>query len=149
MENMSDIVWAINPVNDSFAYIINRLEAFSRQLLEAKEIVFDFKVDDHARNIKLSMLQRRNFYFIAKEAVNNAAKYSEAKSCSISIELEGKNIVIVITDNGKGFDLEHQNHFGGNGMVNMSKRATEMKGKLKIKTGNGGTTITLSFPIHL
>lgn len=149
MENMSDIVWAINPEHDSFEDIINRLEVFSRQMLQAKGIAFDFEVDSHARSNKLSMLQRRNFYFIAKEAVNNAAKYSEATHCSIKVAIENKSIVIIIADNGKGFKPDIQNDFGGNGITSMNKRAEEMKGRLKIETGTNGTRITLKFLIHL
>ena len=91
------------------------------------------------------MDKRKNFYLIFKEAVNNVAKYSESKNCTIRLWQEGKMLNMEIADDGQGFDMN--NYSAGNGLLNMKKRGEEMNGQFRIQSANGkGTTIHLSFP---
>ena len=46
IDAMSDIVWTINPDNDSFERIILRMRSFSYNILRAKKIEFSFKADE-------------------------------------------------------------------------------------------------------
>ena len=78
-ENMSDIVWAVNSKNDRFENIALRMNRFAAEMLEAKNTILDFKSDASLSTLKLAMIQRKNFYFFFKEAINNAAKYACAK----------------------------------------------------------------------
>lgn len=57
------------------------------------------------------MESRKNFWLIYKEAVNNAAKYSKAKSITISLAPLHNFIVLIVKDDGVGFDLQ-QNDSG-------------------------------------
>ena len=83
---------------------------------------------------------------IFKEAINNAAKYSEAKSVKITFSNAQGDLKLNIHDNGKGFDA--QNGSPGNGLKNMNARAKNIQGKLELKSSIGfGTEINLSLPI--
>lgn len=145
MENMSDIVWAINPKHDRFVNITDRLEIFANQLLGAKNITFNFKIPNDIGGIKLSTQQRKNIYLICKEAVNNVAKYSDAKNCIVEILKNENNMSIHIIDDGKGMGEESKS-LGGNGMLNMKKRANELDGVLDVVTEkNKGTKLSISF----
>ena len=62
IDAMSDIVWTINPDNDSFERIILRMRSLAYNLLRAKNIEFIFKADETLNNLKLSLEKRRNFY---------------------------------------------------------------------------------------
>ena len=84
-ENMSDIVWAINPKNDRFENVLQRMNQFASEILDAKNIELDFKTDTSLSSSKLTMEQRKNFYLFFKEAINNAAKYADAKKVSVCI----------------------------------------------------------------
>ena len=79
---MDDIVWSIKPSNDSMQKIAARMREFATNVLEAKEIELDFKVDDKVYDEKLDMEARRDFFLVFKEVVNNAAKYSKAVMAS-------------------------------------------------------------------
>ena len=143
IEVMSDIVWSINPKNDSFEKIIFRMKSLSYNLLNAKKIDFIFKADEQLNKKKISMQNRRNFYLIFKEAINNLVKYSEATRVSINISCSDNHIKMKIQDNGIGFDKSIPS--SGNGLNNMQRRANEMNANLKIKTAKGeGTTIELT-----
>jgi signal transduction histidine kinase len=85
---MSDIVWTINTKNDSFEEIILRLRSLSYNLFRAKNIEHSFHADENLNSMKLSMEQRRNFYLIFKEALNNLVKYSDASRVAISLTHE-------------------------------------------------------------
>src|SRR6185436_9909877 len=104
VESMSDIVWAINPKNDRFENILIRMRTFASGILEAKNIDLRFKASSSLSELKLQMEERKNLYLIFKEAVNNVAKYSACKNCSIKLALYGKRLQMEIADDGHGFD---------------------------------------------
>jgi signal transduction histidine kinase len=150
---MNDIVWAINPVNDSLEKIIQRMESFAKPLAAARNIHFDFQYDSTILSIHLDMDKRKNFYLIFKEAVNNAIKYSGASELTAEIMLSENKLVLKIQDNGVGFNPEnekagHSRSLSGNGLRNMHARATELNAVLMILSLPGkGTAITLQLPV--
>jgi len=148
MENMSDIVWAINPKNDSFKSMIDRFKIASYKLLDARNIKLDVSIPEGVEKIKLDIEQRKNLYLILREAIYNVAKYSEASHCQVTATALHKTLQMLITDDGKGFD-HIASSLGGNGLINMKQRAAELKGMLNIQSGaQKGTSIALQFPLN-
>ncbi len=148
MENMSDIVWAINPKNDRFQDVIQRIEIFANQILSAKGVKFIFDIPDEISLKTLSIQQRKNIYLICKEAINNVAKYAEANECQLNIFNDSGNVVIQIKDNGIGGIDPEKKSSGGNGIYNMKKRAVELKGFLDIISEKSiGTILNLKLII--
>jgi len=145
-ENMSDIVWAVNPNNDNFENILQRMNQFAAEILEAKYIELDFVSATSLSGAKLSMNQRKNFYLFFKEAINNAAKYSGAKKVSVSIAQKDHHIEMSICDDGNGFDPEKT--VNGNGMNTLKKRTAELNADFSIRSClNAGTSIRVRFKI--
>jgi signal transduction histidine kinase len=143
IDSISDIVWTINPENDSFENIILRMRSLTFNLLRAKNIEFTFRADERLNTIKLSMEARRNFFLIFKEAINNLVKYADATLVSIRLAHEGSLIKLTIRDNGKGFDTTQPAN--GNGLNNMKRRAKEIKAGIQIESETGhGTSIELN-----
>jgi signal transduction histidine kinase len=146
LDAMADIVWTIHPENDKFEKIIMRMRSFAYELLGAKQIDFRFVADSNISNIQLSMEARRNLYLIFKEATNNLVKYSEATHAMFTIKEEKDKLLMLIKDNGKGFDSNRQTQ--GNGIKNMKKRASEMGAMLQIDSVPGnGTAIQLELAV--
>ncbi|MEJ7766901.1 MAG: two-component regulator propeller domain-containing protein [Chitinophagaceae bacterium] len=146
-ESMSDIVWAINPKNDRFENVLQRMKIFSAEILEASNIELVFSADEALHNLKLTMNQRKDLYFIFKEAVTNMVKYSTCKKAVVKISLSNRTFEILVQDDGNGFDTTNQT-MGGNGLHNMQKRAKDLKGVLAIVSEKGrGTTVHLQFKI--
>jgi len=142
IENMSDIVWTINPENDSFEKIIVRMRSFAYQLLKAKKIEYTFEADEKLNSIVLPMQVRKNFYLVFKEAITNLVKYSEASRVFISLSGDNKMIFLRIRDNGKGIPDNAETQ--GNGLMNMKRRAAEINASLNIRSNDGeGTSIEL------
>jgi ligand-binding sensor domain-containing protein/two-component sensor histidine kinase len=147
IDNMNDIVWAINPKNDQLENILQRMQYFAGELLSGKNILLQFTTDEKVKNIKLPMEKRKNFYLIFKEAINNAYKYSEAKTVTVHISQHANEMTMSIEDDGSGFEIA-QKAFGGNGLRNMQTRAHEIGAHLNISSfQNRGTAIYLRMSI--
>jgi signal transduction histidine kinase/ligand-binding sensor domain-containing protein len=143
IDAMSDIVWTINPENDSFEKIIFRMRSHTHLMMKAKNIEYTFKADEKLNELILPMQTRKNFYLIFKEAINNLLKYSQAKRASISLTQEYNQIYLLIRDDGIGFDIKNPPR--GNGLNSMKHRAAEINAALKIDSEiNRGTSVELN-----
>ena len=100
-ENMSDIVWMLKSGNDRFENVLQRMNLFASEILEAKNIQLDFAETTLLPALKLTMEKRKNFYLFFKEAINNAAKYSDAEKVSVCIAQKDHSIEMNISDDGK------------------------------------------------
>ncbi len=148
--NMSDIVWDINPQNDSFEKMLGRMQNLAAGLCAVKNIQLHFTADEKLIQLQLPMEQRRNIYLIFKEALNNALKYAGCSNMRIDLRKESRSLVLSVKDDGKGFNetAVAENSQGGNGLKNMRQRATEIKGELIIDSEeNKGTHVLLKTTI--
>jgi ligand-binding sensor domain-containing protein/two-component sensor histidine kinase len=144
IEAMSDIVWTINPHNDSFEKIIERMRSFSFNVLRARNIEHSFKAGEDLNGLKLSLEDRRNLFLIFKETINNLVKYADATRVKIDLLRDGNLVSLIVRDNGKGFDPSIE--YNGNGINSMKKRAGEMRAALVITSAfNEGSSIELKF----
>jgi signal transduction histidine kinase len=144
--SLDDIVWNISPKNDELTHLLARMRRYSSEILEAKQINYELIIPEGFHNIKLSMEQRRNFYMIFKEAVNNLVKYSKCSNAIINIEIKDRILHLSIKDNGIGFDTNKQSD--RNGLKNLKARGEQLKGSIRIESEPGkGTEINLNFPI--
>jgi signal transduction histidine kinase len=142
MNNMTEIIWSINPKNDSLKNIIGKIQEFAIDTLEPLGIEISFDIDDVPTNIKLNPEDRRHFYLIFKEAINNTAKYSQAKNVHFSFKSIKGKMLTKFADDGLGFDPLLINR--GNGLKNMANRAKLLHGQYEIITNNDGTSISLT-----
>lgn len=142
MERMSDIVWSINPKNDSGESLILRMKTFASEVLGSMHVDLVYNIDNTIENIKPTLEARKNVYLIFKEAINNIAKYSEASKVEISLSINDGFFEMNIKDNGKGFNVTQA--FKGNGLTNMSQRAKAMDAYFHVTShANSGTLIQL------
>lgn len=153
ISEMNDIVWAINPRNDSVEKIIQRMESFAKPLLAARNISFRFNYDKAILSTNLEMEKRKNFYLIFKEAVTNVIKYSGASLLEVDIQIRSQQLQLTVKDNGVGFNPQKEMSgqslsLSGNGLRNMHSRAKELKGQLAIRSAPGqGTEVWLQVPL--
>ncbi len=145
-ENMSDIVWAIKSENDRFENVLQRMNQFASEILDAKNIALDFTSDATLSASRLSMEQRKHFYLFFKEVINNAAKHAGAEKITVCINQKDHFVEMSIRDNGRGFNTAQQ--FNGNGMNTLKKRAAELKADFEMTSNlNKGTVVKLKFKI--
>lgn len=151
IDKMSDIVWSINPKNESFEQLLNRMQAFAASMLTPHEIYFNIYADEAVKKIKLTTEQRKNIYLIYKEAIHNIIKHAECPEVEIKMLYRSNTFFMVIKDNGKGFDINKvqlkNESLGGNGIKNMVARAESIHGDLCFDSMNTGTKIELKLKV--
>jgi len=146
MEKMDDIVWSINPNNDSLENLMLRVKAFASRLFEAKNIDYRITIRENVQQVKLPMEYRQHIYLILKESINNIVKYAKAKQADIDVSYSGSQLEVKIRDNGVGFEQTTASR--GNGIINMQSRAAMMHAQLSIQSRlKEGTMIDLKVKI--
>ncbi|WP_264522357.1 ATP-binding protein [Flavobacterium sp. N1994] len=143
---LRDTIWAMNNSEITFEDLQSRIHNFVEKAKEAKQsIIFTFTIEESLKDSKFTSIEGMNIYRTIQEAVNNSIKYAEAQNINIAIQHQDNDIVIVISDDGKGFEDKEVEL--GNGINNMKKRIADCNGTLNIKTSsNEGTEITIRFP---
>ena len=147
MDSMGDIIWSVNPDNDSMAQIVVRMRDVGADLLEGQDVVFNLDLNEALEHIHLPLEQRHDFFLIYKEALTNITKYARANHVWVRLERKDLTLLLTIQDDGVGFDPRQpvgQNPLGGNGLKNMRARAEKMGATFTIVSAPGqGTTIAL------
>jgi len=142
--NLHHTVWFLKPELDNTEELLEKIRSIASQVFTAKGIHLTFDANlIEIKNFSISMLQRRNVYLIACEAINNIVKHSMASEVLISVKKEGRKIRMIIQDNGKGFEEVKE----GNGLKNFQQRAKESFIKFDLKSQlDKGTTVTMLIP---
>ncbi|HEV2327578.1 MAG TPA: MASE1 domain-containing protein [Verrucomicrobiae bacterium] len=87
-----------------------------------------------------------SLYRIVQEGVNNILKYSEAKNSRVTLERDLHEALLVIEDDGCGFNPDEARQ--GMGLKNIAERARILGGRLKLDSSPGhGVRIELAIPI--
>ena len=148
VDNLSDVVWAVDTNNDSTEKLILRIEKFCYQMLSPHDIEMHFNTDAGIFNIKMDMEVRKNVFLICKEAIHNIAKYASCKTVFLNFTLVQNYLKLEIKDDGSGFDLEETNSYNGNGLRNIKKRGKEVNADITINSEIGaGTKIVCIIPL--
>lgn len=148
MLRMSDIIWSMKTVENGTNGLTPRIKNFAQELLWGKGIEVEIQIDESTMSGVSNPMIRKNIILIIKEALNNAAKYSEAKKVIILLEKRGEMLALEIADDGKGFEMGLE--IKGNGLDNMATRCRQMGGIFGLQSIPGkGTTITCSIPLAI
>jgi signal transduction histidine kinase/ligand-binding sensor domain-containing protein len=151
IQNLGEIVWTINPANDTlenvFAFVRNYVSKLFDGNSEIK-LKLDFTEPDKIPpHIIINPEVKRNFLLILKEALTNIFKHSQATEVTITLHADKSKIEMQINDNGVGFQEERSGAFG-NGLKNMRKRAESINAAFTIdKKNHSGTFIKVSIPL--
>ena len=95
----------------------------------------------------LSEAQRTSIYRVVQEALTNCARHAKAKNVLVSVRAEDNQVVVVIQDDGVGFELSARSR-SGLGLLGIQERVQELEGSLKIISArHKGTTLRAEIPI--
>ena len=141
---MDEIVWAINPKNDTLKELADYLVYCAQDFLRPAGVACDLDVPLEVPGIPLTAEVRHNVFMVVKEALNNAVKHAAPHRIKLSLDFSPQGqLSISVTDDGRGFQPGHAPQ-DGNGLENMQRRMRDISGELKIISApNEGTTVTL------
>jgi len=108
----------------------------------------------HASGLRRRRLEpdlETNIYRITQEALNNTLKHSKAVNASVLLEVRKKNVILIVEDDGVGFDVSEaakkRAAGAGLGLIGMRERAALFGGTVEIESApNNGTTIFVRIP---
>lgn len=148
MENMNDVIWAVNVQKKDNKLFSSRLKDFNMDLFDAKNIECTYNIDADLEQKITRMLVRKNLLLITKEAVNNVVKHSEASKLSITLKSDKDRLLLEIEDNGNGIVSKKKNS-GGNGLQSLEVRTEQLGGQLLVKNkdDNKGVLIQCAVPL--
>ncbi len=141
IDNMSEIIWAINPKNDKLDNLAAYLREYAYEFLEGTKIECQFNFMENYPPVALSAEFRRNIFLVVKESLNNVVKHSSANKVTLKFIYDEPYLIINIKDNGKGYSENKISKFG-NGLNNISKRVEDIGGKLNITSAPGKGVLT-------
>jgi signal transduction histidine kinase len=146
MMNTEDIIWSLKIGKQGHQKIDKRIHEYAAELLELKNIKLHIKISDDTDSKLQHPQLRRNVLMIIKEAMNNASKYSQAEIFSITMTVKHNTLLLDISDDGIGFELEKT--VLGDGVDNIKNRCASMNGTCSINSEvNQGTQICCRIPI--
>ena len=136
---LDEIVWAIDPGNDSVEQMVIYLCQFAEDYLKLAEIHFRLDAPDALPPHPLSSAQRHNLFLAAREALHNTVKHARATEVWLRIKLEGSQLYLLVEDNGEGCGLAATGT--GHGSANMRERMASIGGQFDRRDRSGGGTV--------
>jgi signal transduction histidine kinase len=106
----------------------------------------DFEADPLPEGL-LSPAAETALYRIVQEGLTNVVRHAQARWASVVLQLRGDALVLIIEDDGVGFDPQAAEATGRLGVVGMRERARSLGGRLTIESMRGqGTMIHVEVP---
>ncbi len=150
--SLDQIVWAVNPENDSLENLANYICRYASGFFSETPIRCEFAIPTELPPHRLSTEVRHNVFLAVKEILNNAAKHSGASQVVLAIEAGPKELQIRVSDDGRGMAAEEggngKSKRTGHGLTNLRERMASIQGRLEIRTDSThGTEIGLIVPL--
>jgi len=150
LKDLRDLSRAVQPDHIDKAGLAVALQKDLELIRKSGLISASLKVE--GTEIRLGIAREIVIYRMLQEALSNILKHANATAIVVDLLYLQKNIVIIIKDNGKGFNsniIGRGNHNGA-GLNNLFSRAQLIGGAIHIDTAPGcGTTICFSMPVQI
>ncbi len=139
---LRDMIWILDDKHDTISDLCSRLEQYAAKPAVAIGIQVHFSIADGLQHSILTKPVKRNLFLIAKECINNCVKYAACENIWVTIILKSKRLMVVIKDDGKGF--EYKENMEGYGLSNIKYRATQINFTSEIRSDASGTEIAIT-----
>lgn len=144
---LDEIVWAVNPSNDTLEGLIGYACKYAQDYFATAGLRHRLDVPTQLPNIAIPPELRHNVFLAFKEAVTNVVKHAQASEARVRLILEDRHFAIEIEDNGRG-PKKMDAMQSRNGLRNMRKRMEDVGGQFSITPGpENGTVVRLSVPM--
>ena len=146
---MDEVVWAINPRNDTLESLLTYFNKFVQTHLTVAGVRCRWDVPLEVPELFLSAEIRHNLYLACKEALNNVTRHAGASEVWVRLAFIERGFTLSIEDDGKGFSASAA-PARGNGLANMRQRLEAVHGNCRIESAPGrGTRVVFSVPVAM
>lgn len=116
-----------------------KVQKIKKCTLEHDTVIDKIEITYHLKSMIIRIVQ---------EFMQNSLKHAECEVIKLRISHAEKYIVVNISDDGKGFDVENTESLGI-GLQNMKKRVKSVGGKFLLNSDFSGTQLILKLPLSL
>jgi signal transduction histidine kinase len=150
VQALDEIVWAVNPQNDTLDALVGYLNQYASQFFESTNVHCRLDVPETLSSLALPAEVRHDLFLVVKEALNNILKHARASEVSVAIAESAGALEIAIEDNGCGFDTAtFAGSRPGDGLKNMRKRMAKIGGGFFLASLPGqGTKLRLTITVN-
>jgi len=139
IKSLDEIVWAVNPRNDTLPHLIDYTGQFAVEFLRAAGIRCHVDLPDHPPPRAVPAEVRHNLFLTVKEALNNVVRHAHASEVWLQAVITDASLRVVLEDNGRGFERAPDDATA-DGLRNMRQRMEEIGGEFHIGNRAGGGT---------
>jgi ligand-binding sensor domain-containing protein/signal transduction histidine kinase len=145
VRSLDEIVWAISPEHDTWNSLVEYLSEYATEFFEGTNVRCRLEMPMDLPPYLLPSEFRHGLFLVIKEALNNSLKHARASEVRIRVSETGSGAEIVMTDDGRGFELDQAGaESRGHGLQNMRERIESLGGRFQIDSGLGrGTKVTI------
>jgi signal transduction histidine kinase len=144
-QSLDEIVWAINPANDTLESFLSYIGEFAQDFLATAGLTcrLDLPRDLPALTVRANV--RHHLCLAVKEALHNTVKHAGASEVHVRVDLLREELTVTIQDNGTGFVSEAAPAITGghDGLSNLHARLREIGGHVQQQSEPGRGTRTL------
>ena len=146
---LDEIVWTVNPSNDTLDGLINYICKNAQDYLTVAGLRYRLEVPSQLPVAQISPEARHNIFLAAKEAVTNVVRHARATEVCIRLNFEPGRFILEIEDNGRGpQESRDPAKKSRNGLRNMRKRMEDIGGQFSLVPGaKGGAIARLAAPV--
>lgn len=151
LQEVRKIIYNLRPMALDDLGLLPTLERYVISFKE--ETGIDVQLRSRAINEEIKPVISLAVFRIVQESLNNVLKHAQAKRVSILLEHVNQKLIIIIADNGVGFNTKNvkiiePESTGGFGLFSMKERVTLLEGEVDIVSQVGvGTKITIHIPL--
>ncbi|MES2660529.1 MAG: two-component regulator propeller domain-containing protein [Verrucomicrobiota bacterium] len=143
---LDEIVWAVNPREDTLASLLDYLASFATEFLDRAGITLRMNIATGMPDLPLDATVRHSVFLAVREAFNNIVKHSEARSAWLHVSLSNNILDITVEDDGKGVDDYALSR--GHGLTNFKVRMQACGGESSVTCrAEGGTRVRFLVPV--
>jgi len=144
MEAMDDILWCINPENDSMLKTAERMKKIANEMLSLKNIAYNFNIDETVLRMRMDMQYRNGLLGLYKTIIKEVAENSQCYQVNIDFQRSNGHLQLSVEDDGKGYNLEDTEV--RKGVEEFNRKVQEIKGSVEVQSHPGkGTRVVLTF----
>jgi signal transduction histidine kinase len=145
--SLDEIVWAVNPRNDTIASLASYFGSYAQRLLDLASISCGLDIAEDLPERPLDPKFRQEVFFAFKEALNNVVRHARATQVWLRISVQEEKLIVEVADDGHGMEAA-ASAAGGDGIANMNGRLQAIGGECEIKSDmQKGTTVTFRAPL--
>lgn len=145
--SLDEIVWAVNPRNDTIASLASYFGSYAQRLLDLASVSCGLDVAEDLPDYPLDPRFRQELFLAFKEALTNVVRHAGATQVWLRISVQDGEIVVVVADNGRGIEAKEQ-RAGADGVTNMKERLKSLRGSCDISSEpQKGTTVRFHAPL--